>query len=80
MTQTKCEPTKQILAIDQDGKHYKIIEHTTFLDNSEFGTSNKWKSGERNYKLKDGTSVIRRSDIDFEIISPAGTIKLRILP
>lgn len=78
MTQKR---TGHFLAIDQDGKHYKIIEYTTLLDDSQFGSPGKGMTGLKSYKLDNGTQVRRRSDTEFEAsLSNGSIIKLNILP
>jgi hypothetical protein len=79
MTKTKTEPTKQILAIGQDGNRYQIIEYTTFIADSEFGAPIVWEPSNKRYKLYNGVMVNKRSDTEFEAMFPGGIIKLSVL-
>lgn len=80
MTKTKSEPTKQILAIGQDGNRYQIIEYTISIADSEFGAPIVWEPTRKMYKLNNGVMLNKRNDTEFEAMFPDGIIKLSVLP
>ncbi len=80
MNRTKRTCTNRFLAIDPDGNRHEIIEYTIFVDASEFGTPSVWREDKKEYKLRNGTSVLKHSDTEFEAMISGNIVKLRILP
>jgi hypothetical protein len=80
MTRKQVRQTGQLFAEDENGKRYKIIEYTTFLNDGSFQKPNEWVPGLKAYKLENGTRVNKLSDTEFETWPSGSIIKLRMLP
>lgn len=76
MTKKKTEPTKEIVAVDELGQKYQIIEFTEYHDVSTFTTPGIWEEGLKEFRLSDGSPVNKLSDTDFEIV--ASGVQLRV--
>ncbi|MDQ4120711.1 MAG: hypothetical protein M3209_04605 [Acidobacteriota bacterium] len=76
MNRTKTEYTGEIIAIDENGREYRVLEFTEYHDASTFTTPNVWEEGLKELKLSDGSLINKISDTEFEVVATG--IRLRV--
>ena len=64
----RFEQTGELLAHAEDGRRYRLIQYTKFLNLADAHTATRWEAvGPNEYRTDAGQRVVKLSDTDFLI-------------